>query len=89
MLKEHVYGRRSVLAKYSLYFIDQMVAVVTSSIVIVYMLYVVDRRTVHYFGTNHLYYSMPFVYYGIFRYLYLIHKKYSRGILQIYSSRTG
>jgi 4-hydroxybenzoate polyprenyltransferase len=79
MLKEHVYGRRSVLAKYSLYFIDQMVAVVTSSIVIVYMLYVVDRRTVHYFGTNHLYYSMPFVYYGIFRYLYLIHKKCSLG----------
>ncbi|UCC95835.1 MAG: decaprenyl-phosphate phosphoribosyltransferase, partial [Candidatus Omnitrophota bacterium] len=54
--------------------IDQMIAVITSSIVVVYMLYTVDKRTTSYFGTNHLIYSIPFVYYGIFRYLYLIHK---------------
>ncbi len=65
---------RRVLTKYSLYFIDQMIAVITSSIVIAYMLYTVDARTVGEFGTNNLTFSIPFVYYGIFRYLYLIHK---------------
>jgi len=62
------------LSKYSTYFIDQMIAVITSSIVVVYMLYTVDARTVKEFGNRHLIYSIPFVYYGIFRYLYLVHK---------------
>jgi len=71
--KEAVSHRRA-LTRYNLYFIDQMVSVITASIVIAYMLYTVDARTVKEFGTNHLMYSIPFVYYGIFRYLYLIHK---------------
>jgi 4-hydroxybenzoate polyprenyltransferase len=66
---------RRVLDKYSIYFIDQMIIVITSSIVVSYMLYTVDVRTLHEFGTNHLLYSIPFVYYGIFRYLFLIHKQ--------------
>jgi len=65
---------RIVLTQYTPYFIDQMTSVITSSIVVVYMLYTVDTRTVNEFGTSHLIYSIPFVYYGIFRYLYLIHK---------------
>lgn len=63
---------REVLNRYSLYFIDQMITVITSSIVIAYMLYTVDMRTANEFGTRNLLYSIPFVYYGIFRYLYLI-----------------
>lgn len=69
-----VENHRYVLNKYNLYFIDQMVAVTTSSIVVTYILYTVDARTVNEFGTRNLMYSIPFVYYGIFRYLYLIHK---------------
>ena len=68
-------ARRFVLAKYDSYFIDQMIAVITSSIVVVYMLYTIDTRTVTLFGTRNLMYTIPFVYYGIFRYLYLVHKK--------------
>jgi len=45
----------------------------------VYMLYTVDARTVHFIGTKHLMLSIPFVYYGIFRYLYLIHKVQTDG----------
>ncbi len=70
---------RLVLKKYNAYFIDQMIAVITSSVVIVYMLYTLDDRTVQQFGSNHLLYSTPFVYYGIFRYLYLIHKNNNDG----------
>ena len=61
-------------SKYSLYFIDQMITVSASSIVVVYMLYSFDAAIVSKFGTENLKYSIPFVYYGIFRYLYLIHK---------------
>ncbi|NQT90319.1 MAG: decaprenyl-phosphate phosphoribosyltransferase [Candidatus Omnitrophica bacterium] len=65
---------RNVLTRYNTYFIDQMIAVITSSIVVAYMLYTVDARTVAEFDTRGLMFSIPFVYYGIFRYLYLIHK---------------
>jgi len=75
LLKKRAYGHRSVLDSYSPYFIDQMVSVITSSIVVVYMLYTVDGNTVRNVGSDHLIYSIPLVYYGIFRYLYLIHKR--------------
>ncbi len=68
-------GHRRVLEKYSIYFIDQMVAVLTASTVIFYTLYTVDAGTVANFGTNGLLFTVPFVYYGIFRYLYLVHKR--------------
>ncbi len=65
---------RHALTKYSLSFIDQMIAVITSLILIAYMLYTVDSRTVQEFGSKNLMFSIPFVYYGIFRYLYLIYR---------------
>ncbi|MFH1752946.1 MAG: decaprenyl-phosphate phosphoribosyltransferase [Candidatus Omnitrophota bacterium] len=65
---------RRVLIEYKPYFIDQMIGVTASSIAVAYMLYTLDARTVGELGTAHLMYSIPFVYYGIFRYLYLIHK---------------
>jgi len=65
---------KQVLAKYSPYFIDQMIAVTTSSIVIAYMLYIMDARIAVEFDSRKLMYSVPFVYYGIFRYLYIVHK---------------
>lgn len=79
LLEKKASSHRRVLTHYNAYFIDQMIPVITSSIVVVYMLYTVDARTVTQFGTNHLIYSIPFVYYGIFRYLYLIHKKRQDG----------
>ena len=74
LLEDKAKPHRFVLTKYSLYFIDQMITVITSSLIIAYMLYAVDAKTVSEFGTRNLMYSVPFVYYGIFRYLYLIHK---------------
>ncbi len=68
-----------VVTRYNRYFIDQISAVITSSIVMTYMLYTIDARTVHEFGSKHLMLSIPFVYYGIFRYLYLIHRYHKEG----------
>lgn len=66
---------RAVLHKYSLYFIDQMVSVITASTVIAYTLYTLDARTIREVGSDHMMLTVPFVYYGIFRYLYLLHKR--------------
>ncbi|PIX84574.1 MAG: decaprenyl-phosphate phosphoribosyltransferase, partial [Nitrospirae bacterium CG_4_10_14_3_um_filter_53_41] len=64
-----------VLSQYSPYFLDQMIAVVTASTVMSYALYTVSEETVEKFQTSNLIYTVPFVLYGIFRYLYLVHQK--------------
>lgn len=66
---------RKVLSHYSPYFLDQMIAVVTASTVMSYALYTVSNETIEKFQTSNLIYTIPFVLYGIFRYLYLVHKK--------------
>jgi 4-hydroxybenzoate polyprenyltransferase len=68
-------AHRSVLQHYSPYFLDQMIGIVTASTVMSYTLYTISDETVMKFGTKNLVYTLPFVLYGIFRYLYLIHKK--------------
>ena len=67
-------SRTGVLAEYDPYFIDQVSSVLTASIAIVYLLYTVDRDTVERVGSVHLLLSAPCVYYGVFRYLYVIHR---------------
>ena len=66
---------RSNFAKYSRYFIDRVIFIISFSTVIAYILYTIDAETIERFGTNHLIYTVPFVCYGILRYLYLVHKK--------------
>lgn len=70
---------RPVMSKYDKYFLDRVISVVASSLVMAYSLYVIDAETIHRFGTNHLLYTIPFVYYGIFRYMYLLDTKWWGG----------
>ena len=60
--------------RYGQYFIDQSISTLTSSIVVVYMLYTTDAETIKRFGTSHLIWTVPFVYFGIFRYLFIVHQ---------------
>jgi len=74
-LEEDASHHRPILQEYSPYLLDQMISVVTASTVVAYCLYTISEKTVAKFGSSRLIYTVPFVLYGIFRYLYLIHKK--------------
>lgn len=79
LLKENAQGHRRILKEYNPYLLDQMIAVVTASTLIAYCLYTISEETVAKFGTTNLIYTVPFVLYGIFRYLYLVHQKTEGG----------
>jgi 4-hydroxybenzoate polyprenyltransferase len=72
---ENLEKQRKVLKEYSVDFADQLNTIVAAGTIITYALYTVSERTVESFGTGSLIYTTPFVIYGIFRYMYLIHKK--------------
>jgi 4-hydroxybenzoate polyprenyltransferase len=66
---------RKVLSDYSVIFADQMSTIAASGAVISYALYTVSERTREIFHTENLIFTTPFVVFGIFRYLFLVHKK--------------
>ena len=70
--------QRKVLSHYSPAFLDQMVNVVTASTVVSYALYSIAPETVQRFETRLLVYTIPFVLFGIFRYLYLMYQRPDR-----------
>src|SRR5262245_9376732 len=70
---------RPILGEYSEYLLDQMIAVVTASTVISYIFYTISPETQEKFGTHWLGLTIPFPLYGIFRYLYLVHRREGGG----------
>ncbi len=74
-LKDDASGHRITLKKYSPYFLDQLIGVVTASTVIAYTFYTLSPEIQDRLGVEHLELTIPFVLYGIFRYLYLIHQE--------------
>ncbi|MDE2850683.1 MAG: decaprenyl-phosphate phosphoribosyltransferase [Acidobacteriota bacterium] len=74
LLPDDAGEQRAVLDHYSPTFLDQMMNVVTASTLLSYALYTTADETVMRFGDYGLVWTVPFVLFGIFRYLYLIHK---------------
>ena len=70
---EDAAAHRRVLSEYSPALLDKMIAVVMSAVVVTYSLYTVSPETIALHGTGELIYTVPFVLYGMFRYLYLLH----------------
>lgn len=79
LLAEGAGGHRPILQEYSPYLLDQMIAVVTASTLIAYSVYATSAETAERLGTRRLGLTIPFVLYGIFRYLYLVHQKRGGG----------
>jgi 4-hydroxybenzoate polyprenyltransferase len=79
LLADGATGHRPILEEYSPYLLDQMIAVVTASTLISYVIYTVSPETVQKFHTDFLGVTLVFPLYGIFRYLYLVHQKAGGG----------
>jgi len=71
LLNDNATAHRKILDEYSTYYLDQMISVVTPSTIIAYTIYTLSPDAI----SKNLEYTVPFVVYGIFRYLYLVHQK--------------
>jgi 4-hydroxybenzoate polyprenyltransferase len=64
---------RAILDEYSLPFLDQMITIVAGITIVCYSVYSVESDTaLHH---PHLWITVPFVIYGVFRYLYLVYQR--------------
>jgi len=79
LLDAQAAGHRKILTEYSPYFLDQMISVVTASTVVAYAFYTLSPEVETKLGTGHMELTIPFVLYGVFRYLYLIHQREGGG----------
>jgi len=75
LLADEASDHRRILASYSPYLLDQLIGVVTASTVITYLFYTLSSEVSTKLDTDYLFVTIPFVIYGIFRYLYLVHKE--------------
>ncbi|MDD2455554.1 MAG: decaprenyl-phosphate phosphoribosyltransferase [Kiritimatiellae bacterium] len=67
-------AHRAALAGYDRYLLDMQIAVVAASTLVCYAIYTLSEETVRRFGTNRLGLTIPFVVFGIFRYMELVYR---------------
>ena len=70
---------RTSLRDYSVTLLDQLVSLSATASIISYSIYTVWPSTVLKFGTKDLVYTIPFVVFGIMRYLYLVYSRHEGG----------
>lgn len=73
--QDNLEKQRKVLSDYDVIFVDQLNTIAATGTIISYALYTVSEKAVTAFHSDKLIYTTPFVLYGIFRYLYLLHQK--------------
>jgi 4-hydroxybenzoate polyprenyltransferase len=73
--QESLEKQRKVLSDYDVTFVDQLNTIAATGTIISYALYTVSEKAILAFHSDKLIYTTPFVIYGIFRYLYLLHQK--------------
>jgi len=66
---------RKALLHYNPALLDKLIGICAGLALMSYSLYTVSPATARIHGTENLIYTIPFVAYGIFRYLYLLHAK--------------
>jgi len=77
-LAEDKAAHRKVLEHYSPVLLDKMIGITAAGLIMSYSLYTMNPDTIRIHGTANLIYTVPFVMYGVFRYIYLLHHQ-SRG----------
>jgi 4-hydroxybenzoate polyprenyltransferase len=73
LLSEDAVSHRRILEEYSVPLLDQLIMIVTSATVMAYSLYTFSAENLP--ADHSMMLTIPFVLYGIFRYLYLVHQK--------------
>ncbi len=71
-------GRRKAMGEYSLNLLDQLITVVAVATVLAYVLFSVSQEASVEFGSR-MVYTVPFVVFGVLRYLYLVQRRGSGG----------
>jgi 4-hydroxybenzoate polyprenyltransferase len=66
---------RRVLSHYQPVFLDNMIVVTATCVILTYSLYTMNPATIQVHHTGSLIYTVPFVIYGIFRYIYSLHQQ--------------
>ena len=74
-LEDGATEHRPSLGEYSLPLLDQMLATVAGMSILAYGLYTVAPDTVAKVGSDRLKWTLPFVLYGVLRYLFLVHRR--------------
>ncbi len=74
-LSDDARKHRSILTEYPPELLDQLVPVVTGSTIIAYALYTISPSGTLMASPGKMVYTIPFVVYGIFRYLYLVYRQ--------------
>ena len=75
LLENQAGQHRRSLEDYSAPFLDQVIAIMTAGTLVSYALYTMSPEVTEKLGTPHLNLTIPFVIYGLLRYLYLVYNK--------------
>ena len=77
---------RRVLGHYQPVLLDNMIVITATCVILSYSLYTMSPTTIQAHHTESLIYTVPFVIYGIFRYIYSLHRQSAGGdpALQIF-----
>lgn len=78
-LDEDAGSHRRVLDDYDPVLLDKLIGVCAAATIVSYSLYTVSPETVALHGTDRLVATVPFVVYGMFRYLFLLHRRAGGG----------
>lgn len=70
---------RAVLNDYSPALLDKLIGITCTGMILSYSLYTMDENIMLFHGTERLYYTVPFVMYACFRYLFLLHNSSGGG----------
>jgi 4-hydroxybenzoate polyprenyltransferase len=79
LLEEAAENHRRSLSDYSISFLDSIMNICAGAAVLTYALYTRADETVQRVGSRAMLLTIPFVIYGVFRYLFLIHKRKTGG----------
>lgn len=79
LLEEGASSHRAVLYHYSVHYLDQLILIAAGCTILTYTIYTCSPDVIARLGTDKLYVTLPFVIYGLFRYLFIMHHKTGGG----------